>query len=109
MASPVPWDIFVVGVKLVLQLLLLKEGKKSLEMESPHEGWKLLFPFENKHVTDRIERRCFVVGEAEGGLSVAAMMVQSEKVTVRSDVIFLLLSLRTLICVDSVGFHENLS
>lgn len=49
------------------------------------------------------------MGEAEGGLSVAAMMVQSEKVTVRSNVTFLLLSLRTLICVDSVGFHENLS
>lgn len=78
-------------------------------MELPHEGWKLLFPFESKHVTDHRERPCFVVGEVEGGLAVAAMMVQSEKVTVRSSVTFLLFSLRTLIGADSVGFHENLS
>lgn len=27
MVSPIPWDVFLVEVKLVLQLLLLKEGK----------------------------------------------------------------------------------
>lgn len=67
MASPVPWDIFVVGVKLVLQLLLLKEEKERLEMESPHEGWKLLFPFESKHVTDHIEDAALWWGRRRGG------------------------------------------
>lgn len=53
MVSPILWDIFLVRVKLLSQFLIFKE--EIIEMKLPHEGWKLLFHFENKYITDHVD------------------------------------------------------